>query len=65
MKSEEDMHEKPEKRDVVDNINPEGKHDAEKQVHEKPEKSDMMVDINPRGQVRQREEGGEATVREA
>jgi hypothetical protein len=33
----EDMHKKPEKRDVVDDINPEGKHDdektVEKQVH--------------------------------
>jgi hypothetical protein len=40
-----DMHEKPEKRDVVDNINPEGGHDNEKtaDVHEKPEKRD---DIN-------------------
>ena len=44
MKSEEDMHEKPEKRDVVDDINPEGGHNDEKtvgmQVHERPEKRD-------------------------
>jgi hypothetical protein len=40
----EDMNEKPEKRDVVDDINPEGMHNDEKtvemQVHEKPEKRD-------------------------
>jgi hypothetical protein len=38
------MHEKPEKRDVVDDINPEGEHNDEKTVetqeHEKPEKRD-------------------------
>jgi hypothetical protein len=37
-----DMHEKPEKRDVVDDINPEGGHDNKKtaDMHENPEKSD-------------------------
>jgi hypothetical protein len=43
-KVREDIHEKPEKRDVVDDINPEGKHNdeknVEKQVHEKPEERD-------------------------
>ena len=38
------MHEKPEKRDVVDNINSEGGHNDEKtvgmQVHKRPEKRD-------------------------
>jgi hypothetical protein len=53
MKSEEDMHEKPEKRDEVDNTNPEGKHDdekVEKQLYEKPGKRNMMVDINTEGE---------------
>jgi hypothetical protein len=40
----EDMHKKLEKRDVVDDINPEGKYDEEKKVekqwYEKPEKKD-------------------------
>jgi hypothetical protein len=42
------MHEKPEKRDVVNDINPEGRHDDEKtadvreDVHEKPEKRDNI-----------------------
>jgi hypothetical protein len=38
------VYEKPEKRDVVDDINPEGNYDDEKthekQVHEKPEERD-------------------------
>jgi hypothetical protein len=53
MKSEEDMHKKPGKRDVVNDISSEGKHydkkTVEKQVHEKPEKNDVMGDINPEG----------------
>jgi hypothetical protein len=38
-----DMHEKPEKRDVVDDINPAGGHDNEKtaDMHEKPDKRDI------------------------
>jgi hypothetical protein len=40
----EDVQEKPEKRDVVDDIDPKGKHNdvktVEKQVHEKPEERD-------------------------
>jgi hypothetical protein len=53
MKSEEDVYEKPEKRDVVDEINPEGKHynekNEEKQVYKKPEKKDVVADINFKG----------------
>jgi hypothetical protein len=53
MKSEEDTHKKPEKRDVENDISLKGKHDdkktVEKQVHEKPEKNDVKVDINPEG----------------
>jgi hypothetical protein len=61
MKNEEDMHKKAEKRDMVDDANPEGKHDDEKtvetQVHEKPEKSGVMVDINPEGQYDDEKKG--------
>jgi hypothetical protein len=45
--------EKPDKRNVMTDINPEGRYDegkmVEKQVHKQPEKRDMMVDINPKG----------------
>jgi hypothetical protein len=48
------VHEKPEKRDVMIDINPEGKYDdekkEEKQLYEKPEKRDVMVDINTEGE---------------
>ena len=48
MKSEEDMQEKPEKRDVVDNINLEGGYDNEKttDVHEKGDDIDSNVDFH-------------------
>jgi hypothetical protein len=55
------MHEKPEKRDVVEDTNPEGKHYDEKteetQVHEKPVKSDVIVDINPKGKYDNEKKG--------
>jgi hypothetical protein len=45
--------EKPEKRNVMTDINPEGRYDkgkmVEKQVHKQPEKRDVMVDVNPKG----------------
>jgi hypothetical protein len=44
--------EKPEKSDVMTDINPEGRYDdgkmVEKQVYEQPEKRDVMVNINPK-----------------
>ena len=40
-------------RDVMVDINPEGKYNeekiVEKQLYEKPEKRDVMADINPEG----------------
>jgi hypothetical protein len=43
----EDLHEKHEKRGVVDDINPKGKHNdkktVEKQVHKKPEERDGAI----------------------
>jgi hypothetical protein len=51
---EKQVHKKPEKQDVMVDINPKGKHDDEKMVekrlYEKPEKRDMMIDINPEGE---------------
>jgi hypothetical protein len=44
--------EKPEKRDVMIDIKPEGRYNdekmAEKQEYEQPETRDEMVDINPK-----------------
>jgi hypothetical protein len=46
--------EKPEKRDVMININPEDRYSdkktVEKQLYEQPEKRDEMVNINPEGE---------------
>jgi hypothetical protein len=46
-----DIHEKPEERDVMTNINPEGRYDEGKMVekHKQPEKRDVVVDTNPKG----------------
>jgi hypothetical protein len=45
--------EKPEKRDVMIDNNPEGRYDdekmVEKQVYEKPEKRDVVTDVNSEG----------------
>jgi hypothetical protein len=53
MKNEEDPHEKPEKRDVVDDISPKSKPDdektEEKQLYEESEKKDVVTDINSEG----------------
>jgi hypothetical protein len=49
----------PEKRDVVVDTNPKGKHDNEKTVDkpfdEKPEWRDMMMDINSEGKYNKEE----------
>jgi hypothetical protein len=62
-----DMHEKPEKRDVVDDINPEGKHDdkktVENHVQEKPEKRDGARSSSITYYIRQSSTKTEAVAR--
>jgi hypothetical protein len=50
---EKQLYEKPEERDVMIDINPEGEYDKEKtvkkQLYKKPEKRDVVADINSEG----------------
>jgi hypothetical protein len=62
-----DMHEEAEKRDVVDDINLEGKHNDEKTVetqeHEKPEKRDSTISSSSTYHTRQSSTKTEAVQR--
>jgi hypothetical protein len=52
-------HKQPEKRDVMIDINPKGKHNNEKTVekplYEKPEKGDVVADTNSEGKYNEEE----------
>jgi hypothetical protein len=61
------MHEEAEKRDVVDDINPEGQHNDEKtvemQMHERPEKRDGASSSSITYYIRQSSTKTEAVAR--